>query len=167
MEVESHKQLLDKEYETLLQQFSKELEKLQLRHVQELERKLKQNQNAEKKLQKEISSRQEADRKALETQQKRDYKVNRLIDRLIRLILLIPHLPRRTKNGGRGNCHRTRSHRNDNETRHFRVTKIVLDKWRHRRNKDSLEVSGSISILRFGNFVEKNYSYFTVSSRSC
>ncbi|XP_068990705.1 serine/threonine-protein kinase Tao isoform X3 [Neodiprion pinetum] len=74
MEVESHKQLLDKEYETLLQQFSKELEKLQLRHLQELERKLKQNQNAEKKLQKEISSRQEADRKALEAQQKRDYK---------------------------------------------------------------------------------------------
>ncbi|XP_044594241.1 serine/threonine-protein kinase Tao isoform X4 [Cotesia glomerata] len=74
IEVESHKQLLDKEYETLLQQFSKELEKLQFRHMQELERKLKQNQNAEKKLQKEIIGRQEADRKALETQQKREYK---------------------------------------------------------------------------------------------
>lgn len=75
MEMESHKQLLDKEYETLLQQFSKDLEKLQLRHLQELERKLKQNQNAEKKLNKEITSRQEADRKALEAQQKREYKV--------------------------------------------------------------------------------------------
>jgi len=75
MEMESHKQLLDKEYETLLQQFSKDLEKLQLRHLQELERKLKQNQNAEKKLHKEITSRQEADRKALEAQQKREYKV--------------------------------------------------------------------------------------------
>ncbi|TGZ54126.1 Serine/threonine-protein kinase TAO1 [Temnothorax longispinosus] len=74
MEMESHKQLLDKEYETLLQQFSKDLEKLQLRHLQELERKLKQNQNAEKKLNKEITSRQEADRKALEAQQKREYK---------------------------------------------------------------------------------------------
>ncbi|KAL6428258.1 hypothetical protein ACFW04_008521 [Cataglyphis niger] len=74
MEMESHKQLLDKEYETLLQQFSKDLEKLQLRHLQELERKLKQNQNAEKKLHKEITSRQEADRKALEAQQKREYK---------------------------------------------------------------------------------------------
>lgn len=77
MEMESHKQLLDKEYETLLQQFSKDLEKLQLRHLQELERKLKQNQNAEKKLHKEITSRQEADRKALEAQQKREYKVSR------------------------------------------------------------------------------------------
>lgn len=74
MEVESHKQLLDKEYESLLQQFSKELEKLQFRHTQELERKVKQNQNAEKKLQKEIITRQEADRKALEAQQKREYK---------------------------------------------------------------------------------------------
>jgi thousand and one amino acid protein kinase len=75
MEVESHKQLLEKEYESLMQQFSKELEKLQARHHQELDRKLKQNQNAEKKLHKEITSRHEADRKALEAQQKREYKV--------------------------------------------------------------------------------------------
>jgi len=38
--MESHKQLLDKEYETLLQQFSKELEKLQIKHQQELEKKV-------------------------------------------------------------------------------------------------------------------------------
>lgn len=76
--MESHKQLLDNEYDTLLQQFSKELEKLQLRHLKELERKFKHNQNAEKKLHKEISSRQEADRKALEAQQKREYKVRYL-----------------------------------------------------------------------------------------
>lgn len=38
--MESHKQLLDKEYETLLQQFSKELEKLQVKHQQELEKKV-------------------------------------------------------------------------------------------------------------------------------
>ncbi|KAJ8668298.1 hypothetical protein QAD02_009961 [Eretmocerus hayati] len=74
VEVESHKQLLEKEYESLMQQFSKELEKLQARHHLELDRKMKQNQNAEKKLHKEITSRQEADRKALETQQKREYK---------------------------------------------------------------------------------------------
>ncbi|XP_058800902.1 serine/threonine-protein kinase Tao isoform X2 [Phymastichus coffea] len=74
MEMESHKQLLEKEYESLMQQFSKELEKLQARHHQELERRLKQNQNAEKKLHKEITSRHEADRKALEAQQKREYK---------------------------------------------------------------------------------------------
>jgi len=40
LEMESHKQLLDKEYETLLQQFSKELEKLQIKHQQELEKKV-------------------------------------------------------------------------------------------------------------------------------
>jgi len=38
--MESHKQLLDKEYETLLQQFSKELEKLQIKHQQELDKKV-------------------------------------------------------------------------------------------------------------------------------
>lgn len=38
--MESHKQLLDKEYETLLQQFSKELEKLHLKHQQESEKKV-------------------------------------------------------------------------------------------------------------------------------
>lgn len=38
--MENHKQLLDKEYETLLQQFSKELEKLQIKHQQELEKKV-------------------------------------------------------------------------------------------------------------------------------
>lgn len=38
--MDGHKQLLDKEYETLLQQFSKELEKLQIKHQQELEKKV-------------------------------------------------------------------------------------------------------------------------------
>jgi len=38
--MEGHKQLLDKEYETLLQQFSKELEKLQMKHQQELDKKV-------------------------------------------------------------------------------------------------------------------------------
>lgn len=38
--MESHKLLLDKEYETLLQQFSKELEKLQIKHQQEMEKKV-------------------------------------------------------------------------------------------------------------------------------
>jgi hypothetical protein len=38
--MENHKQMLDKEYEQLLQQFSKELEKLQLKHHQDLDRKV-------------------------------------------------------------------------------------------------------------------------------
>lgn len=41
--MDGHKQLLDKEYETLLQQFSKELEKLQIKHQQELEKKVVMN----------------------------------------------------------------------------------------------------------------------------
>ncbi|KAG8236936.1 hypothetical protein J437_LFUL014981 [Ladona fulva] len=40
VEMEAHKQMLDKEYESLLQQFSKELEKLQIKHQQEKERKV-------------------------------------------------------------------------------------------------------------------------------
>lgn len=90
--MESHKQLLDKEYETLLQQFSKDLEKLQLRHLQELERKLKQNQNAEKKLNKEITSRHEADRKALEAQQKREYKVRYRHKKFIVICKILIHI---------------------------------------------------------------------------
>lgn len=42
--MEEHKQKLDKEYENILQQFSKELEKLQMKHQQELERKVNCNE---------------------------------------------------------------------------------------------------------------------------
>lgn len=42
--MEEHKQKLDKEYENILQQFSKELEKLQMKHQQELERKVNFNE---------------------------------------------------------------------------------------------------------------------------
>lgn len=38
--MDTHKQSLDKEYESLLQQFSKELEKLQIKHQQELDKKV-------------------------------------------------------------------------------------------------------------------------------
>ena len=38
--MENHKQMLDKEYETLLTSFRKELEKLHVKHQQELERKV-------------------------------------------------------------------------------------------------------------------------------
>ncbi|KAL1122380.1 hypothetical protein AAG570_003785 [Ranatra chinensis] len=77
LEMDNHKQLLDKEYEALLQKFSKELEELQVKHQQELERKLKQNLSAEKKLQKEICCRQEQDRKAFDCQKKKEYKANK------------------------------------------------------------------------------------------
>ncbi|KAJ8913698.1 hypothetical protein NQ315_007415 [Exocentrus adspersus] len=77
MEMESHKNQLDKEYEALLQNFSKELERLQLKHQQELERKQKQHQAAEKKLIKDITSRQDSDRKAFDAHRKKEYKANK------------------------------------------------------------------------------------------
>ncbi|XP_044260449.1 serine/threonine-protein kinase Tao [Tribolium madens] len=77
MEMESHKNQLDKEYEALLQSFSKDLEKLQAKHQQELERRLKQNAASEKKLIKDITSRQESDRKAFDAHRKKEYKANK------------------------------------------------------------------------------------------
>ena len=97
--MEAHKQMLDKEYETLLTSFRKELEKLHAKHQQELERKVwkfvlevsaivkplnsfssffatqnKQNLSGEKKLTKEINARHLVERKNFETQIRREYK---------------------------------------------------------------------------------------------
>ncbi|CAB3359099.1 Hypothetical predicted protein [Cloeon dipterum] len=77
VEMEGHKQILDKEYEALLSQFSKELERLTQRHQQELERRIKANSAAERRLFKDITTRQEADRKAFETQKKKEYKASK------------------------------------------------------------------------------------------
>ncbi|XP_047999382.1 LOW QUALITY PROTEIN: serine/threonine-protein kinase Tao-like [Leguminivora glycinivorella] len=76
-DVDAHKAQLDREYDALLQQLSRDLERLQTKHLQELERKTKQNAVAEKKLVKDITARQEQDRKAFETQRKREYKANK------------------------------------------------------------------------------------------
>lgn len=48
--MDGHKQLLDKEYETLLQQFSKELEKIQIKHQQDLDKRVFINFNILNKL---------------------------------------------------------------------------------------------------------------------
>lgn len=77
MEMDAHKNQLDKEYESLLQNFSKELERLQIKHQQELERKHKQNGASEKKLIKDISNRQDMDRKAFDANRKKEYKANK------------------------------------------------------------------------------------------
>lgn len=77
MEMENHKNQLDKEYDALLANFSKELEKLQAKHQQELERKSKQSVAAEKKLIKDITSRQDSDRKAFEAHRKKEYKATK------------------------------------------------------------------------------------------
>jgi len=74
VEMDGHKQMLDKEYETLLTSFRKELEKLHVKHQQELDRKSKQNQSSEKKLVKEINARHLQERKNFEAQVRREYK---------------------------------------------------------------------------------------------
>lgn len=76
-EMEKHKQLLDKEYEQLLTQFSKELEKLQLKHQEELGKRLKMNINTEKKLIKEVSQGHETERKTFESKMKAEYKLKK------------------------------------------------------------------------------------------
>ncbi|KAI5724262.1 hypothetical protein M8J77_000497 [Diaphorina citri] len=77
IEMDQHKSLLDKEYETLLQQFSRELEKLTLKHTSELEKKAKLNTSCEKKLTKEIIARQDCDRKVFEAAKKKEYKASK------------------------------------------------------------------------------------------
>ncbi|CAH0549266.1 unnamed protein product [Brassicogethes aeneus] len=77
MEMEAHKNQLDKEYENLLLSFSKDLERLQVKHSQEMERKTKQKIVGEKKLVKDISTRQDLDRKAFEANRKKEYKANK------------------------------------------------------------------------------------------
>lgn len=77
LEMESHKTQLDREYETLLQTFSRDLERLQQRHQQETERRQKANGATEKKLVKEIGGKQELDRKAFDVHRKKEYKSNK------------------------------------------------------------------------------------------
>merc|ERR550532_3960240 len=76
-EMEKHKQLLDKEYEQLLTQFSKELEKLQLKHQEELGKRLKMNINTEKKLIKEVVQGHENEKKSFETKMRAEYKLKK------------------------------------------------------------------------------------------
>ncbi|CAG0885667.1 unnamed protein product [Darwinula stevensoni] len=77
LEMEQHKNSLDKEYEALLQQFSKELERLQIRHQNELERRVKMNSSQERKLSKMINEKQDLEKKSFQTQSKKDYKQNK------------------------------------------------------------------------------------------
>ncbi|KAL1453767.1 hypothetical protein WDU94_010081 [Cyamophila willieti] len=77
IEMDQHKALLDKEYETLLAQFSKELEKFTVKHSQELEKKAKLSTTCEKKLIKGILARQEGDRKVFEAAKKKEYKASK------------------------------------------------------------------------------------------
>lgn len=77
IEMEAHKTQLDKEYELLLQNFSKDLERQQIKFQQELDKKKKHNLAGEKKLIKEITSMQDSDRKAFDACRKKKYKDNK------------------------------------------------------------------------------------------
>ncbi|KAJ8312180.1 hypothetical protein KUTeg_009553 [Tegillarca granosa] len=76
-EMDEHKARLDKEYETLKQNFSMEIDKLHKKQQQELERKQKNNQGLEKQLIKDISRQQEVERKNFIAIQKKEYKQNK------------------------------------------------------------------------------------------
>lgn len=76
-EMEKHKQMLDREYEQLLTQFSRELERLQLKHQEELGKRLKNNINTEKKLIKEVAEQQSIERKQFEKKMTQEYKLKK------------------------------------------------------------------------------------------
>ncbi|XP_017087978.1 serine/threonine-protein kinase Tao isoform X3 [Drosophila bipectinata] len=77
VDMEAHKTALDKEYDTLLHNFTRELERLESKHQQDVERRVKQTSAAEKKLHKEITQKQEGDRKAYDLNRKKEYKANK------------------------------------------------------------------------------------------
>ncbi|XP_016976935.1 serine/threonine-protein kinase Tao isoform X1 [Drosophila rhopaloa] len=76
-DMEAHKTALDKEYDTLLHNFTRDLERLETKHQQDVERRSKQTSAAEKKLHKEITLKQEGDRKVYDLNRKKEYKANK------------------------------------------------------------------------------------------
>lgn len=73
-EIEEHKQKLDKEYEVLLQSFTRELQANQAKHQKELERKLKSNVYQEKKLNKFLIQKNDDELKKYRAQLHNEYK---------------------------------------------------------------------------------------------
>ncbi|KMZ10642.1 serine/threonine-protein kinase Tao isoform X3 [Drosophila simulans] len=77
VDMEAHKTALDKEYDTLLHNFTRDLDRLETKHQQDVERRAKQTSAAEKKLHKEITLKQENDRKVYDLNRKKEYKANK------------------------------------------------------------------------------------------
>lgn len=73
-EIEEHKQKLDKEYDQLLQAFTRELQANQAKHQKELEKKLKINDYQVKKLNKALIQENEEETKRYRTQLHNEYK---------------------------------------------------------------------------------------------
>lgn len=74
IEMDNHKTTLDKEYDSLLNNFTRDLDRLSTRHQQEIEKRLKLNVANEKKLSKEITAKQDGDKKAFDAHRKKEYK---------------------------------------------------------------------------------------------
>ncbi|XP_052799802.1 serine/threonine-protein kinase TAO1-like isoform X2 [Mya arenaria] len=77
VEMEEHKQKLDKEYETTRTNFMMELDKLKRKMLQDLEKRQRSNADNEKKLLKQITAEQEKEKKSFLAQQKKEYKMNK------------------------------------------------------------------------------------------
>ena len=95
VEMDNHKTTLDKEYDMLLNNFSRELYRLSAKHQQEIEKRLKQNNIAEKKLSKEILTKQDGDKKAFDINRKKEYKANK--DRWKRELSMDESTPKRQR----------------------------------------------------------------------
>ncbi|XP_071517021.1 serine/threonine-protein kinase Tao isoform X4 [Panulirus ornatus] len=95
VDMESHKHMLDKEYEALLTQFSKELEKLRQKHEKEQEKKLDMCTLAEKNLQKDINGRHGIELKHFQSQYKKQYKEN--IEKWKKELSQDPNTPKRQR----------------------------------------------------------------------
>ncbi|KAK7073372.1 Serine/threonine-protein kinase TAO1 [Halocaridina rubra] len=95
VEMENHKHMLDKEYETLLTQFSKELEKLRQKHEKEQEKKLDLCTITEKTLQKEINNRHVQELKQFQSMYKKQYKEN--IEKWKRELSQDPNTPKKQR----------------------------------------------------------------------
>lgn len=96
VEMENHKTALDKEYDSLLNNFTRELDRLAQRQQQDIEKRTKLTAANEKKLAKEIKAKQDGDRKAFETHRKNEYRENK--DRMKRELSMDGSIPPKQRN---------------------------------------------------------------------
>lgn len=95
IEMDNHKTTLDKEYDSLLNNFTRDLDRLSTRHQQEIEKRLKLNVANEKKLSKEITAKQDGDKKAFDAHRKKEYKESK--DRWKRELSMDETTPKRQR----------------------------------------------------------------------
>ncbi|XP_043227082.1 serine/threonine-protein kinase Tao-like [Amphibalanus amphitrite] len=126
VEMENHKAVLDKEYESLITQFTKELERLQVKHNQEMEKKVKGDNAAERALQKEITTRHAAEHKLYLAQAKKENKQN--IERWKRELSTDESTPKKQRDAMLQNHKESiRQHESSEDQRLKRTHKDYLD----------------------------------------